>query len=99
LSLRGRYNRWNVTHRSTVASVTPVLSAFLCGIIPTLPTGKTYKALPGSRIFYPDWEITTAPVPRRLTPRAEVSNRGVMMPMRRRTRAADRARRILEEAN
>jgi hypothetical protein len=28
---------------------------------------------------------------------AQVSSRGVMMPRRRRTRAADRARRILEE--
>jgi hypothetical protein len=61
------------------------------------PTGKTYQTLPGSRIFFPAWNTGTAPAPRRPTPMAQVSSRGVMMPRRRRTRATDRARRINEE--
>jgi hypothetical protein len=61
------------------------------------PTGKTYQTAPGSRIFFPTWQTITAELPRRRTPAASGSNRGVMMPRRRRTRAADRTRRILEE--
>ena len=61
------------------------------------PTGKTYKTLPGSRIFFPGWDTTTAELPERRTPVVPVSNRGMMMPRLRRTRAADRARRINEE--
>jgi hypothetical protein len=60
------------------------------------PTGRTYQTLPGSRIFFPDWDTTTAPLPR-LSPVVQERNRGVMMPKRRHTRAADRARRIHEE--
>ncbi|MGB8795886.1 MAG: HNH endonuclease signature motif containing protein [Mycobacterium sp.] len=62
------------------------------------PTGKTYQTAPGSRIFFPAWKTTTAQLPPPLpTPVAKGSGRGVMMPRRRRTRAADRARRILGE--
>jgi hypothetical protein len=61
------------------------------------PTGKTYKTAPGSRIFFPAWQITTAELPRLRPPAAQGSNRGVMMPRRQRTRAVDRTRRILEE--
>jgi hypothetical protein len=60
------------------------------------PTGKTYKTLPGSRIFFPAWNTTTAEL-LRPSPVVQQRNRGVMMPRRRRTRAADRTRRILEE--
>jgi len=60
------------------------------------PTGKTYKTARGSRIFFPAWDTTTAPLPR-LSPAVQERNRGVMMPRRRRTRAADHTRRILEE--
>ena len=63
----------------------------------TSPTGKTYKTLPGSRIFFPAWNTTTAKPPPRQTPVAQVADRGVTMPRRRRTRAADRARRINQE--
>jgi hypothetical protein len=61
------------------------------------PTGKTYKTRPGSRIFFPAWNTTTAELPQRSAPVAHASNRGVMMPKRQHTRAAERTRRILEE--
>ena len=32
-------------------------------VVWTSPTGKTYTTHPGSRIFFPDWNITTAPIP------------------------------------
>jgi hypothetical protein len=60
------------------------------------PTGKTYKTRPGSRIFFPACNTTTAPLPR-LSPVVQQHNRGVMMPRRQHTRATDRTRRILEE--
>jgi hypothetical protein len=60
------------------------------------PTGKTYQTRPGSRIFFPAWNTTTAPLPR-LSPVVQQRNRGVMMPKRQHTRAAERTRRILEE--
>jgi hypothetical protein len=66
-------------------------------VIWTSPTGKTYTTYPGSRIFFPGWNTTTAelPSPRQHAP--PVINHGVMMPRRRRTRAADRAHRIRQE--
>jgi hypothetical protein len=66
-------------------------------VIWTAPAGKTYKTLPGSRIFFPHWDTTTAPLPPPRQTTAPQNNRGAMMPRRRRTRAADRARRIREE--
>ncbi len=63
----------------------------------TAPTGKTYKTLPGSRIFFPAWNTTTAQLPQPQPAATPATNRGLMMPRRRRTRAADRARRIQEE--
>lgn len=66
-------------------------------VIWTAPTGKTYKTLPGSRLFFPAWHTTTAELPTTTTQAAQPPNRGVMMPKRRRTRAADRARRRREE--
>ena len=62
------------------------------------PTGKTYKTRPGSRIFFPAWNTTTAELPPpRLTPVVPERDRSVMMPRRQHTRTADRTRRILEE--
>jgi hypothetical protein len=62
------------------------------------PTGKTYQTLPGSRVFFPTWQTTSAELPQQSAPPvAQDGNRCVMMPRRRRTRAADRARRINEE--
>jgi hypothetical protein len=45
------------------------------------PTGKTHQTLPGSRIFFPAWDTTTAPLPRP-SPVVQQRNRGVMMPKR-----------------
>ena len=66
-------------------------------VIWTSPTGKTYKTLPGSRIFFPAWDTTTAALPPPQTPLAGTNDRGLRMPRRRRARASDRARRIREE--
>lgn len=65
-------------------------------IVWTAPTGRTYTTYPGARAFFPNWDITTAELPE---PPAEaaapvVANRGLQMPKRRRTRAADLATRI-----
>jgi hypothetical protein len=65
-------------------------------IVWTSPTGQTYKTHPGSRIFFPDWDVTTAPLPRP-NGTAIAANRALMMPRRRRTRAADKAQRIKAE--
>ena len=62
------------------------------------PTGKTYQPRPGSRIFFPTWNTTTAELPPpRPTPIAKGSGRRVMMPKRQHTRATDRTRRIHKE--
>ena len=63
-------------------------------VIWTAPSGRTYTTRPGSRIFFPAWNTTTAELPRTPTPTTAVGDRGVMMPRRRRTRAAERAHRI-----
>ena len=64
-------------------------------VVWTSPAGKLYTTLPGSRLFFPAWDPTTA----MLTPipaggEEHLPARGIMMPTRRRTRAADRAFRI-----
>lgn len=63
----------------------------------TAPTGKTYTTHPGSRIFFPDFDVTSSelpPAPRvpRVTP-----DRAITMPARKRTRAAERTARIEAE--
>ncbi len=60
-------------------------------IVWTSPTGQTYTTRPGSRLLFPRWNTTTATLPELSAPEHD---RGLMMPTRRRTRAADRARRI-----
>ncbi|MFN8033171.1 MAG: DUF222 domain-containing protein [Mycobacterium sp.] len=62
----------------------------------TSPTGKTYVTHPGSRIMFPRWNVTTSTLP----PPQEVEPshaRTQMMPIRRRTRAQNRARYIKRE--
>jgi hypothetical protein len=66
-------------------------------IVWTSPTGHTYTTLPGSRIFFPNWDTTTAKLPPPQGSLPHIGNRGLMMPRRRQTRAKDRARRIQEE--
>lgn len=61
-------------------------------IVWTAPTGKTYVTYPGSRILFPTWDTTTSRV--RVRPPASTREHGLMMPTRRRTRAADRSYRI-----
>jgi hypothetical protein len=65
-------------------------------VIWTAPTGHTYATKPGGKLFFPRWDTTTAKLagPQVIPP---VSGRSLLMPKRRRTRAADRARRIQEE--
>lgn len=60
----------------------------------TAPSGLTYTTRPGSRIFFPAWNTTTAELPHTLSPTTTIGDRGVMMPQRRRTRAAERVHRI-----
>lgn len=66
-------------------------------VIWTSPSGRKYTTQPGSRIFFPTWDTTTAdlPPPAGLPPTTH--DRGVMMPLRRRSRAADHAARIKAE--
>jgi hypothetical protein len=64
-------------------------------IVWTTPTGKTYTTRPGSRLLFPQWNTTMGLPPTQEIP--PVTNRGLMMPTRRRTRAADRAYRIRYE--
>jgi hypothetical protein len=61
-------------------------------VIWTAPTGRTYTTHPSSRIFFPSWDTDTADLPP-ATAKPPTGDRGVMMPRRRRTRAADRAQR------
>ncbi|ORW79466.1 hypothetical protein AWC22_19000 [Mycobacterium riyadhense] len=63
-------------------------------VIWTAPNGRTYTTHPGSRIFFPTWNTTTADLPQTPTPTTTIGDRGVMMPRRQRTRAADLAQRI-----
>ena len=60
----------------------------------TAPTGRTYTTHPGARVFFPDWDISTAELPPPPANTPAPANRGLQMPKRRRTRAADLATRI-----
>jgi hypothetical protein len=67
-------------------------------IVWTAPTGRTYTTRPGSRLLFPRWHTTTATLPKLSSPDHDHDHdRGLMMPTRRRTRAAERARRISRE--
>ncbi len=63
----------------------------------TSPAGRTYTTHPGCRSFFPDWDTSTGELPPPPTPQAFSTDRGVMMPRRKRTRAADRAAHIKAE--
>lgn len=63
----------------------------------TSPTGQVYTTLPGSRIFFPDWNTDTGDLPPGPRPSAPCPSRGLQMPLRARTRAAERASRIRRE--
>lgn len=78
-------------------------------VVWTSPTGRQYTTVPGSRLFFPAWDATTATLVMGTTPvmkttpvmdttqrpvDRDTSARGLMMPTRRRSRTADRASRI-----
>jgi hypothetical protein len=65
-------------------------------VVWTMPSGRTYTTVPGSRWVFPLWDTTTSPLPPP-PPRSISGERGVMMPRRRMTRAAQRARLIRNE--
>ena len=67
------------------------------GAVWTSPTGHTYTTHPGSRVYFPDWDTTTGDLPPPLKPQTFSTDRGLMMPQRKRTRAEDRAARIKAE--
>ena len=62
-------------------------------ILWTSPAGHTYTTVPGGRLWFPSWDTTTAPLADH-QPIAEHPDRTLAVPRRRRTRTADRARRI-----
>jgi len=71
-------------------------------IVWTAPTGHTYTSVPGSRILFPR-KVTDTPLPDGPPPQstdldtAPAPGRGVMMPIRRRTRAQEQAQQIAYE--
>ncbi|MFC3774088.1 DUF222 domain-containing protein [Mycolicibacterium holsaticum] len=67
-------------------------------IIWTAPSGHTYKTHPTSKLYFPDWNTTTADLPPPANPPPPRSaQRALKMPRRRRTRAADNETRIHAE--
>lgn len=63
----------------------------------TAPSGTTYTTRPGSRLVFPTWNTRTAPLsacPSTAVYEDREAPATLMMPRRRRTRAADRAYRI-----
>ncbi len=63
----------------------------------TSPTGHTYTTKPGASVFFPALAASTGEFVLPNTIRVAGENRGLMMPARRRTRAAERAARIASE--
>lgn len=66
-------------------------------VVWTSPTGATYVTHPGSRIYFPDWDVGTSELPEAAPVGVAVGDRGLTMPTRRRTRAQQRAQRIRAE--
>ena len=60
-------------------------------VIWTAPSGRTYRTQPGCRLYFPDWDPTTRALPTTRPATPPAPGRSLMMPTRRRTRAADRA--------
>ncbi len=63
----------------------------------TSPTGQTYTTHPGSRSVFPEWDTTTGQLPPAPQAPSTGTERGMKMPIRKCTRAADRATRIKAE--
>jgi Domain of unknown function (DUF222) len=62
-------------------------------IIWTSPTGHTYATKPGGSLFFPALDVPTGELVLPTWTSSNSANRGLMIPTRRRTRAADRAAR------
>jgi hypothetical protein len=62
-------------------------------VIWTSPTGQTYTTKPLGSLFFPALSVPTAKLMLPTWTPPDTANRGLMMPTRRRTRAADRAAR------
>jgi hypothetical protein len=65
-------------------------------VVWTTPAGQRNTTVPGSRLFFPGWDTTTAELPPMAQPPPD-PDRLAKMPKRRRTRAADQAARIKVE--
>ena len=63
------------------------------------PSGHTYRTVPGSKLLVPELCLPTGKLELPTSRVRECSDRGAMMPRRKRTRAADRHRRIMAERN
>jgi len=66
-------------------------------VIWTSPFGHTYRTVPGSRLLIPALCVPTGTITEGRAVREVTPHRGAMMPLRKRTRAADRHHRILAE--
>ena len=65
-------------------------------VIWTAPSGQCFTTMPGSRLYFPSWNITTAELPPVDRPPPD-PGRTAKMPRRRRSRAAENAARIKAE--
>lgn len=65
-------------------------------VVWTTPDGNTYRTVPASRLYFPDWDTTTAELPPLAQPPPGLL-RTQKMPRRRRTHAAETAARIKAE--
>lgn len=66
----------------------------------TSPTGKLYTTVPGSRLFFPEWDTTTGALAQPVSARPideSAPDRDLRMPRRRRTRIAENACRVKRE--
>lgn len=103
------WHRGGVTHPSNLALLCRahhLLKTFLCGengwreqqftdgtIVWTSPSGRTYTTMPGGALFFPTLAEPTGPVPATIGD-FPLGGRTLMMPTRKRTRAAERMARI-----
>jgi hypothetical protein len=66
-------------------------------IVWTAPTGHQYRSPPGSRLLFPAWNTTTPVKATAAIQKNHSPDRGLAMPLRKRTRSAERAARIQGE--
>ncbi|GJF15640.1 hypothetical protein NGTWS1803_00770 [Mycolicibacterium cyprinidarum] len=66
-------------------------------VIWTAPDGRTYATRPGSRLFFPWWDTSTADLPPPTSDPPAMRDGSVKMPRRQRTRAAETTARIKAE--